>query len=42
MSRVSGWCSGPNGARLKCEGCRSEVCEHFCHENERETEKESD
>lgn len=25
-----GWCSGPPGARLKCEFCRFAECDHDC------------
>jgi hypothetical protein len=29
----SGWCSGPDGFRLKCDGCKSPTCDHECAQN---------
>lgn len=30
---ASGWCSGPDGFRLKCDGCKSPTCDHECAQN---------
>jgi hypothetical protein len=33
--RLSGWCAAPAGAKTKCQGCRWDLCEHDCHNDEK-------
>jgi hypothetical protein len=36
--RLSGWCTGPPGARVDCKHCRWDLCEHHCHTERKDTE----
>jgi hypothetical protein len=31
LIRLSGWCTSPTGARPQCDRCRSDRCDHDCH-----------